>query len=268
MTYDTKGRLPLDPVRITTSEDDWVVEIQAETPSTNAVVADRARHGAPEGLVVVTEHQTSGRGRLDRSWETPARSALTFSVLLRPSCPAATWPWLPLLTGLAVTSALRADGYAAGVKWPNDVLVSTPAGEKKVCGILVERVETPDGPAAVIGIGLNTSLTAEELPTDAATSLELDKGGPVDRSAVLVTVLRSLFGHYADWVATPGAVRAAYLEASVTIGRRVRAELPGGHALEGAAVGIDETGRLLIETGSGLRAVGAGDVVHLRPVVG
>ncbi|MFT4286886.1 biotin--[acetyl-CoA-carboxylase] ligase [Nocardioides sp.] len=250
---------------------DWVVEVIPETPSTNAVVAERARAGAPHGLVVVTEHQTAGRGRLDRSWETPARSALTFSVLLRPEVEARRWPWLPLLTGLAVSSALREEGYDAGVKWPNDVLIRSREGdERKVCGILVERVETAPslgaGPAAIVGIGLNTSLTAAELPTGTATSLEIERGGPVDRTAVLIGLLRSLSEHYADWVADPDSARAAYRELSVTLGRRVRAELPGGGALEGLALDIDATGRLLVETDVGVRAVGAGDVVHLRPV--
>jgi len=259
-------------VRIATSDDDWVVEILPETPSTNAVVAERARAGGPHGLVVVTEHQTAGRGRLDRSWETPARSALTFSVLLRPEVEARRWPWLPLLTGLAVAGALREEGYDAGVKWPNDVLIRSEAGERKVCGILVERVETSPsigaGPAAVVGIGLNTSLTAAELPTETATSLQLEHGGPVDRTAVLVALLRSLFEHYADWAADPDGVRASYRELSVTLGRRVRAELPGGGLLEGTALDIDETGRLLVDTAAGVQAVGAGDVVHLRPIAG
>jgi BirA family transcriptional regulator, biotin operon repressor / biotin---[acetyl-CoA-carboxylase] ligase len=257
-------------VRIATGDDTFVVEILPETPSTNAVLAERARQGAPEGLVVVTEHQTAGRGRLDRTWETPLHSALTFSVLLRPPAdrvPAQRWPWLPLLTGLAVTSALREEGYAAGVKWPNDVLLRTGAGEeKKVCGILVERVETTDGPAAVVGIGLNTSLTPDELPVPTATSLAIESGGPVDRTAVLLEVLRALFGHYADWVADPDTLRPAYAAASVTLGRQVRAELPGGATLLGTATAIDATGRVVIATEQGEQAVGAGDVVHLRPV--
>lgn len=247
----------------------FVVEILDQTPSTNAVVAQRAREGAPHGLVVVTEHQTAGRGRLDRTWETPPRAALTFSVLLRPpveQVPPQRWPWLPLLAGLAVTSALREEGYAAGVKWPNDVLLAGPAGERKVCGVLVERIETPDGPAAVVGIGLNTSLGADELPVPSATSLELESGHPVDRTAVLTRVLRSLLAHYADWVADPEALRSSYEAASLTLGREVRAELPGGDALVGTATGIDATGRLVIATPEGARLVGAGDVVHLRPL--
>jgi BirA family biotin operon repressor/biotin-[acetyl-CoA-carboxylase] ligase len=254
-------------VRIATGEDGFSVEILPETPSTNAVLGQRAREGAAEGLVIATEHQTSGRGRLGRTWETPPRSALTFSVLLRPPAehvPAERWPWLPLLTGLAVATALREEGYAARVKWPNDVLIMGADGERKVCGILVERIETPEGPAAVVGIGLNTSLTPEELPVPTATSLAIEAGEPVDRTAVLLRVLRSLLGHYADWVADADRLRPAYAEVSATLGRQVRAELPGGDALVGTAQAVDATGRLVIATPQGERVVGAGDVVHLR----
>jgi len=266
---EANGRAPLDPVRIATDHDTFTVEILPETPSTNAVLAQRAREGAAEGLVVVTEHQTAGRGRLDRTWETPLHSALTFSVLLRPPAeqvPAERWPWLPLLAGLAVTTALREEGYAAGVKWPNDVLITGTGGDRKVCGILVERIETPDGPAAVVGIGLNTSLTADELPVPTATSLALESDAPVDRTEVLRHVLRVLLGHYADWVADAERLRPAYVRASATLGREVRAELPDGGMLVGTATGVDGTGRLVIATPEGERLVGAGDVVHLRPV--
>ncbi|SFB76104.1 BirA family transcriptional regulator, biotin operon repressor / biotin-[acetyl-CoA-carboxylase] ligase [Nocardioides terrae] len=261
-------------MRIATGDDPFVVEILPETPSTNAVLAQRARQGAPEGLVVVTEHQTAGRGRLDRTWETPLHSALTFSVLLRPPAeqvPAERWPWLPLLAGLAVTTALREEGYAAGVKWPNDVLVAGADGDRKVCGILVERIEAATGstsgpgPAAVVGIGINTSLTAEELPVPTATSLAIESGGLVDRTAVLRHVLRVLFEHYADWVADSESLRPAYVRASATLGREVRAELPGGGTLVGTATAVDATGRLVVTTPQGDRVVGAGDVVHLRP---
>ena len=259
-------------MRIATADDTFVVDILPEAASTNAVLAQRARDGAPEGLVVITEHQTAGRGRLDRTWQTPAHSALTFSVLLRPpvaQVPPQRWPWLPLLAGLAVTSALREEGYAAGVKWPNDVLITGSAGDaptdRKVCGILVERVESPDGPAAVVGIGLNTSLTPEELPVPTATSLAIESGRPVDRTAVLQHVLRAVFAHYADWVADPDMLRPAYAAVSATLGRQVRAELPDGQVVVGTATAVDETGRLVIATPGGDRAVGAGDVVHLRP---
>ena len=257
VTDDTKSRPELDDVRLATDDDPWFVEISASTASTNADVAERARQGAPEGLVVVTEHQTAGRGRLDRSWEAPPGSALTFSVLLRPDWPAERWPWLPLLTGVAVRNALR-EYVDAGLKWPNDVLV----GDKKVAGILLERVETGEGPAAVVGIGLNTGMTAEELPVDTATSLFLETGTQPDRTGVLVGVLRALFGLYRD--ADPARLHQDYVDASATLGRQVRVELPGGELVEGRATGIDEHGRLVVSHDGSSTVVGAGDVVHAR----
>lgn len=244
--------------------DGYVVEALAATPSTNAVVADRARAGAADGLVVVTDHQTVGRGRLDRVWETPAGTALTFSALLRPEIPAERWPWLPLLTGVAVAAGLRRVGVDAGLKWPNDVLV----GDHKLAGILVERVEPaaglPVGPAAVLGVGINVGMTAEELPVETATSLAVE-GHRVEREELLAAILASL-GEARGLLGSAAGLRAAYLDRCVTIGQRVRAELPGGGRLVGDAVGIDDVGRLVVRAEAGEQAVAAGDVVHLRAV--
>ena len=253
MTSDAARRPPLD----------FVVEVVAEAPSTNALVAERARAGAPEGLVVVADHQTAGRGRLDRTWETPAGTALTFSILLRPTVPAAEWPWLPLLTGHATAKALEAMGYAAAVKWPNDVLI----GERKVAGILVERLETPDGPAAVVGVGLNTGMTTEELPVPTATSLLLESGDaePPDRSDVLVKVLAPIREAYDAWQQGDDLAES-YASACVTVGQAVRVDLPDGSVLEGQAITVDGSGRLVVETAEGRQEVGAGDVVHVRSV--
>jgi BirA family transcriptional regulator, biotin operon repressor / biotin---[acetyl-CoA-carboxylase] ligase len=240
------------------------IEVLEESASTNAVVAQQAREGADEGLVVVAEHQTAGRGRLDRTWETPPRSALTFSLLLRPTAPSRSWPWLPLLAGYAVDKALKADGYDAGVKWPNDVLI----GERKVAGILVERVDTDQGPAAVVGIGLNVGMTAEELPVREATSLAVESGSAPDRTDVLLAVLQTLWEAYAAWQ-TGGDLAGmrlaeSYTAACVSIGREVRVDLPSGEVLSGRAVEIDPGGRLVVETSDGPRSVGAGDVIHVR----
>ncbi|MCW2798263.1 MAG: biotin--acetyl-CoA-carboxylase ligase [Nocardioides sp.] len=240
------------------------MEVVEEAPSTNALVAERARAGAAEGLVVVAEHQTAGRGRLDRSWETPARSALTQSLLLRPTIQPADWPWLPLLSGYAVAKALRAEGIAADVKWPNDVLVRG----RKVAGILVERVETPDGPAAVVGIGLNVSQTDAELPVQTATSLAIETGTAPDRTHLLLTMLSTLYEAYAAWSAGGEAgtarLRASYAAACATVGEDVRVDLPSGEVLTGRATGIDAEGRLEVEGPSGRTVVGAGDVIHVR----
>jgi len=239
------------------------VEVVAAAGSTNALVADRARDGADAWLVVVTEHQTAGRGRLDRTWETPDRAALTFSTLLRPGRPGVEWPWLPLVAGIAVVGALREHGVPAGLKWPNDVMVAGgDAPDRKLAGILAERVETPDGPAAVVGIGLNVSQTAAELPTGTATSIALESGGATDRTALLVSLLARLRQEYDAWSAGGGArVRGDYLECCVTVGREVRVSLPGGAVLTGEATDVDDDGRLVVAG----TAVAAGDVLHVRP---
>ena len=234
------------------------VDVVPETGSTNVLVAELARAGAPEWRVVVTEHQTAGRGRLDRVWETPARSALTFSTLLRPAAPAGEWPWLPLLAGLAVVEALRDHELPAALKWPNDVLIDA----RKAAGILVERVETPAGPAAVVGIGLNVTSTADELPGVTATSILLASGRSPDRTVLLERLLARLRDRYDAWSAGGGtAVRPAYVDACVTLGQRVRVALPGAQELTGMATDVDAGGRLIV----GGTPVAAGDVVHVRP---
>ncbi len=256
-------RPPLDRERLASlppGDIPWQVEVLDEAPSTNAVVSERARAGAPEGLVLVAEHQTAGRGRLDRTWVTPARSALTFSVLLRPATEPARWPWLPLLTGVSVHDAV---GHGTRLKWPNDVLL----GDHKLAGILVELVETPGGPAAVVGIGLNVSTTADELPVPTATSLTV-AGLDVDRTDLLLRILAELARIYVNWNRSrPGddLLRTAYLRRCATIGQLVRVDLPSGESLTGTAVDVDHAGRLVVRSGGETTVVGAGDVVHVRP---
>ncbi|MDN4162315.1 biotin--[acetyl-CoA-carboxylase] ligase [Nocardioides abyssi] len=274
MTATSAERPSLDETVLSGLSPDLVpgvsVEVVAQAPSTNALVVERARAGAPEGLVVVTEHQTAGRGRLDRTWETPPRSALTFSVLLRPTAPTRSWPWLPLLAGYAVDKALKAAGFRAGVKWPNDVLI----GDRKVAGILVERIETDQGPCAVVGIGINVGLGADELPVPTATSLaiEADGGAVPDRTALLVDVLASLRESYDAWQAGGdlAGMRLAesYADACVTVGREVRVDLPDGSVLTGMATAIDPSGHLVVAGPERQVAVGAGDVVHVRAADG
>jgi BirA family biotin operon repressor/biotin-[acetyl-CoA-carboxylase] ligase len=236
------------------------VEVTEASPSTNALVADRARAGEDEGLVVITEHQTAGRGRLGRVWETPARSSLTFSVLLRPDAPAQDWPWLPLLTGYAVQAALADRLPDIALKWPNDVLVE----ERKVAGILVERVDTPRGPAAVVGIGINVSQTLEELPVALATSVELETGEPVDRTDLCGQVLGSLHG-LQGLLLDPKALRTAYAHVCSTLGREVEVHLAGDEVRRGVALDIDAGGALVVSSADGTFTVGAGDVIHVRP---
>lgn len=262
VTSDAPTRPPLDPSRLQTPPG-WWVEVVEATPSTNALVAERARAGEEAGLVVVAEHQTAGRGRLDRSWETPARSALTFSVLLRPDVPAQDWPWLPLLTGYAVQAALADRLPGIGLKWPNDVLVE----ERKIAGILVERVDTPQGPAAVVGCGINVSHTLDELPVALATSVQLEVGGEApDRTGLLGQVLGSLHA-LQGLMGDTTALRAAYADVCTTLGREVDVHLPSQPVpVRGVAREIGPQGTLVVDGPDGSLDVGAGDVVHVRPV--
>jgi len=263
------ARPSLDEARLTSGlaeTPDLVLELLAECPSTNQVAADRAREGAPDGLLVVADHQTSGRGRLDRGWESPAGTAVTFSLLLRPDLPAAAWPWLPLLTGHTVAKALAAWGYDARLKWPNDVLVDG----LKVAGILAERVDTDDGPAAVIGVGINVAMSADELPVPTAGSLSLVRPDPApDREDLLLAAATTLREGYDAWRAggRPGQERlaASYVAHCATVGQQVRVALPGGSSLTGRAVDVDADGRLVVEGEYGTERVAAGDVVHVRP---
>jgi BirA family biotin operon repressor/biotin-[acetyl-CoA-carboxylase] ligase len=242
------------------------IRVVAETGSTNADLAALARAGAAPGLVLVAEAQTAGRGRLDRVWTAPPRSGLTFSVLLPQEDSVTRLGWLPLLAGVAVVSALRGlaeiEGVSRGrigraaLKWPNDVLI----GERKLAGILAERVEN----GVVIGVGLNVSLRAEELPVPTATSLALE-GAPADRDPLLRAILRELAARHAEFRrGEERALREAYKELCVTLGRQVRVELPGGSPLTGEACDIEEAGRLMVRAADGEHLLSAGDVVHVR----
>ncbi|BBH16539.1 biotin--[acetyl-CoA-carboxylase] ligase [Nocardioides baekrokdamisoli] len=229
------------------------VEVLDETASTNAVCAERARAGAPEWTVIVAEHQTAGRGRLDRSWELPAQSGLAFSVLVRRHVSPARWGWLSLVAGLAVAEAI---GPEAKVKWPNDVLIDG----RKVSGILSELVMSGSATAAVIGIGINVSLTADELPVPTATSLALE-GITMSRTTLLTSVLLRLRHRIAELTTfTEAELIHAYAARSATIGHAVTVSMPDGSVVEGIADGVDGDGRLLVAG----KAVNVGDVVHAR----
>ncbi|WP_433328971.1 biotin--[acetyl-CoA-carboxylase] ligase [Spirillospora sp. CA-294931] len=249
------------------------VRVVDETGSTNADLAAEAREGAAEGTVLVTELQTAGRGRLGRVWTAPPRSGLMFSLLVRPRVPATRLGWAPLLTGLAVASAVRRmtetffaeEGADAAVdvrlKWPNDLMV----GDRKLAGVLVEKVDD----ALVVGVGLNVGLKAAELPVPTATSLAIEGAPLSDRAPLLRAILRSFETWYGEWAALEGdpessGLRTAYKELCVTLGRTVRVELPDGRALTGEVTDIDAAGLLVVSGPGGERSVSAGDVVHVR----
>ena len=274
------------------------LDVVPSTGSTNSDLVARAG-SLPAGTVLVAERQTAARGRLDRRWSAPARSGLFFSVLLRPEVPEARWTWLPLLAGVATATTLsRTAGVDTALKWPNDLLVTQSGGgtgtvphgaeangearvaggsehvtERKIGGILAERAAADDTgrEAVVIGVGLNVTLRADELPVPTAGSLALAGAPLTDRAPLLRAVLRSLAQWYEDWTAADGdplgsGLQETYAAGCSTLGRTVRAELPGGRSLTGEAVALDGDGRLVLATADGVRhPVGAGDIVHLRP---
>jgi BirA family biotin operon repressor/biotin-[acetyl-CoA-carboxylase] ligase len=237
--------------------------------STNTELAARARAGtAGEGTVLVAEEQTAGRGRLERAWTAPPRSGIFLSVVLEPDAPVERWGWLPLLAGVATATALaRTVGIDTALKWPNDLLADVGGEERKIGGILAERAGER---AVVLGIGLNVSLRADELPVPGAGSLALAGARVTDRDPVLRAVLRALDDWYGRWNAADGdpadsRLQEAYAAGCATLGRNVRVDLPGGEQLTGEAVAVDGDGRLILATPDAVqRPVAAGDIVHLR----
>ncbi|MFE9098709.1 biotin--[acetyl-CoA-carboxylase] ligase [Streptomyces sp. NPDC007264] len=247
------------------------IEVVQRTGSTNSDLVDLAVTGdAAEGTVLVAEEQTAGRGRIGRTWTAPARSGLFFSVLLRPAdVPVARWGWLPLLTGVAVATGLsRAGGVDTALKWPNDLLVTVGDEERKAGGILLERSGED---AVVIGVGINVTLREDELPVPLAGSLALAGARVTDRDPLLRAMLRALEDWYGRWRAAGGdpvdsGLQETYAAGCATLGRVVRADLPGDRSLTGEAVAIDGEGRLVLATAEGVQEpVGAADIVHLRP---
>jgi BirA family biotin operon repressor/biotin-[acetyl-CoA-carboxylase] ligase len=245
------------------------LDVVEQTGSTNADLLACAAAGTDiAGAVLIAEHQTSGRGRHGRGWSASPRAQITMSVGVSVvDVPTTGWGWLSLATAVAVLDAvaplLQGTGVELGLKWPNDVLAGPPDSKGKLAGILAEVAR----PVVVIGVGLNVTQAPEEVDGPGATSL-LDLGvAAPDRDLLVRGVLRELGGRIVAWRAARGAdwqLAADYRARSLTIGTRVRAELPGGKEIVGTASAVDDHGRLCLEAGNETVVVSAGDVVHLR----
>jgi len=258
----------------------WV----AETGSTNSDALALARQGEPEGIVVVADHQSAGRGRRSRTWVAPPGGSLLLSVLLRP--PAAVAGAATMATAVALAEAVeRVAGVRPGLKWPNDLVVGPD--DRKLAGILAEadwpagstisggyRAPKPHERAVVVvGVGINVTWPDPDalgglLAELSATAVALNWVAPlVDRVDLLVGFLRALEARYAGLVADgPAATLAEWRTRSATLGRRVRVDL-GADDVEGRAVDVTDEGHLVVETTEGTRrTLAVGDVVHLRPL--
>lgn len=235
----------------------------AEVGSTNQVTAELAQAGAPEGVVVVADHQTAGRGRRGRSWEAGPGSSLLVSVLTRPAPGTGPPTLLTVACGLAAAGAcLDGAGFLPGLKWPNDVVVD----DRKLGGILAEVMAGgPAPPAVVLGLGLNL---AGPVPVAGAIAADEVAGRPVDRDALLGFFLDRLEQQYARLSTSSGRDRvlAEFRERCVTLGRDVRVDVPGGGVREGRAADIAPDGSLMLAvSGERTVTVAAGDVEHVRP---
>ncbi|MCV7299625.1 biotin--[acetyl-CoA-carboxylase] ligase [Mycobacterium barrassiae] len=243
------------------------VDVVDETGSTNSDLVARANSGAPiAGAVLIAEHQTAGRGRQGRSWSAAKYAQITMSMAIDTGgVPTDAWGWLPLAAGVAIVDTVRPLGVDAGLKWPNDVL----AGGGKLAGILAEVAA--EQRAVVVGIGLNVSLTGDEVGVAGVTSLtDLGVAAP-DRHQLVVALLSELGRRVDAWRRAGGAdadLVADYRARSMTFGKPVRAILPGDQEIVGIARDVDDQGRLSIDSDGRTATVAAGDIVHLRPTDG
>jgi len=236
------------------------VEFYESIDSTNRRALELASSGAPDGTLVLTEHQTRGRGRLTRIWHAPPHSSLLLSLILRPPLAPHQAQRATMLCAIAAVEAIaETTGLAAGIKWPNDILI----GDRKAGGILTElQAQGNQLIAIVVGIGLNVNLDAAELPEvmTPATSLAGELGRSVERLPLLVDLLQRADALYARMLGGWSPV-ALWRQHLVTLGQSVRIATDQG-VLEGTATDVDADGALLVTRPSGqVQRILVGDVV-------
>jgi BirA family transcriptional regulator, biotin operon repressor / biotin---[acetyl-CoA-carboxylase] ligase len=225
----------------------------------------QAKAGAPEGLCIVAREQTRGRGRLDRTWQSPKDAGLYFSIVLRPKLDLGRWPLIGLMSALAVSDALaKTFDLHVDIKWPNDVCVN----ERKLSGILAETVDTDSGMAAIVGIGIN--LREGNFPSELktiATSVEEAIESSPNGELILDNLVRAIAQRYDVLQGDDGAehtIREWCANSSYAYDRKVRVTLDQ-EVFEGTTRGLESDGALRLETEGGrIRIVRAGDVHGLR----
>ena len=230
--------------------------------STNDVAYDLAKKGSAEGIVIVSEGQTEGKGRLGRSWASPKGKGIYLSILLRPTLPPQAIPKLTLFAALSAARAIRTvTGLAPQMRWPNDLLLDG----KKVAGVLTEMDAEQDRVHFVIvGIGINVNTDAESLPSE-ATSLKIEMGEGVSRVALARSLLEEFDQLYLSFrEGKSDETMEECRKLSAVLGTHVTIEQVNGRK-EGYALDIDEEGALLLRRDDGLtERILSGDLVKLR----
>jgi BirA family biotin operon repressor/biotin-[acetyl-CoA-carboxylase] ligase len=238
------------------------IHVFHETTSTNDVAARLGRGGAAEGAVIFAESQSKGRGRMGRSWVSPAGKGLWFTVLLRPDIPPQGATQLTVAAATALSRAITMQtGVVTEIKWPNDILIRG----KKAAGILTEmRAELDHVQEVLLGIGMNVNLEAEDFPGElrrTATSLRIQTGRKINRADLAVAVMRELDRDYQ--LVTEGhfeRVAEQWQERCGTLGRQVVIRR-AGHVIRGRAESLDDDGALLVRGAHGhLERIIGGDV--------
>lgn len=238
-----------------------------ETDSTNIRAKDAGERGGKHGTLFVAERQSAGKGRRGRGWESPAGTSIYMTILLHPDFLPGKAPRLTLLMALAVAEAVKSvTGLTGGIKWPNDVV----SNGKKLCGILTE-MSTEIGCInyVVIGVGINVNQeTFPEEIKDKATSLRLETGRSFRRAELIAAVMERFEACYETFLKTEdlSGVRKEYNRLLVNRNQEVKVLEPGNE-YEAHAIGINDTGELIVKTSDGEKAVYAGEV-SVRGVYG
>ncbi len=260
---------PIDSLTIANSlNTHWLgkpVFTYPEITSTNDRLKEMASEGAAEGVLVLSEYQSQGKGRLSRSWIAPKGSSLLFSLLFRPKWSIDQANWLVMMAGLAVKESIQSLlGLDVQLKWPNDVLVTIENKGHKVAGLLLELMSTEDEiTAAILGIGINVNnegvgLSKAPMP---AASLRNALGYPVHRLPILIKFLELMEQRY-EAANRGDSPQADWENALVNIGTEVAVSNAGSHStISGQAIGTDRVGRLLVrDKYSTIHKISAGDV--------
>ena len=272
LTQPTSDALNVEAIqsRLRTQSIGKILHVLVKTPSTNLVGLSLADSGEPHGSVILAEHQTAGKGRLDRSWISPPNKNIYCSVILKKPGLQEHLSWVPLVTGLAIAEAIQMNhSTTLSLKWPNDLLVR----DKKLGGILCQgTIRKGDASALVVGFGINVNSTSEDFPPELhniSTSLYQESGRFCNRNSLLSSILNNLEKWYKQLAMHElDVIHSAYSASCSTLGTDVCCTLTESHDVNGRAIEIGKDGSLQIapfEAGAKKNIIlHSADITHIR----